>query len=152
MTLKTTLTAAAIGMVLSLGMAGSAQARNDFLMQPLASVFSQPEAQQKLDPSIQLFFADQLHPDIDTRRGGYYVSHKVSSVFKSDEEACRQAALESLLDLQKRAREVGANAIVNIISYYDQRANPNNDRYECHAGNVITEVALKGEMVTLDKQ
>ncbi|OHV10543.1 hypothetical protein [Kushneria phosphatilytica] len=152
MTPRAILTATLLGALLSLGLATDAQARNDFLMQPLANVFSQPEAQQQLDPSIQLFFADQLHPDIKTRRGGYFATHKVSSVLKSDEEACRQAALESLLDLQKRAREVGANAVVNIVSYYDQRANPSDNRYECHAGNVITEVAFKGDLVTIDKQ
>ncbi|MFC0266712.1 hypothetical protein [Kushneria aurantia] len=149
--LRASLAAATAAALLLIGATGTAEARNTFLMQPLSEVFNMPDARQRLDPSIRLYFADQQHPQIQTRRGGYYSSNKVRAAFRSDAESCRAAALESLLALQERARQVGANAVVDIVSYYEQRANPNNDRYECHAGNVVTEVAFRGDMVTLDQ-
>lgn len=148
---KVSMAAAMTGALIMLATAGPAQARNTFLMQPLAEVMTQPEAQEKLDPSIRLYFADQQHPAIQTRRGGFYSTNKVRAVLRTDAESCRLAALQSLLALQDRARQVGANAIVNITSYYEQRANPDSQRYECHAGNVVTEAAFKGDMVTLEQ-
>lgn len=147
--LKASLAAAMTVALLLAATAGPAQARNTFLMQPLAEVMTQPEAQRRLDPSIRLYFADQQHPEIQTRRGGYFSSNKVRALLRSDAESCRVAALDSLLALQARARQVGADAVVNIVSYYEQRENPSSERYECRAGNVITEVAFKGDMVTL---
>ncbi|WP_043445726.1 hypothetical protein [Halotalea alkalilenta] len=139
----------AVLITLGVLVAQAAQARDTFYMLPFRDVLALPEAQSKLDPSIRLYFGNQLHPEIITRRGGYYTDRKTNSVLKSDEGACRWVALSALINLQERARAVGANAVVNISSYYNQRENVDNENYECHAGNVVAGVALKGDMVTI---
>lgn len=149
MPLKRYLVAAAVCAAFTFTLSGQAQARDTFYMLPYKDVLALPDAQQKLDPSIRMYFGDQVHPEIVTRRGGFFTERKTNAVTKSDEGACRWVALSALLDLQERARQVGANAIVNIVSYYDKRENADSDRYECHAGNVVAGVTLKGDMVTI---
>ncbi|WP_262927447.1 excinuclease ATPase subunit [Phytohalomonas tamaricis] len=149
MPLKSYLAATAVCAAFICAVPGQAQARDTFYMMPYKDVLALPDAQQKLDPAIRMYFGDQVHPEIQTRRGGYFTERKTNSVTKSDEGACRWVALSALIDLQERARQVGANAIVNIVSYYDKRENSDNNRYECHAGNVVAGVTLKGDMVTI---
>ena len=43
----------------------------------------------------------------------------------------------------------GGNAIINLTSYYKKKEVVDNERYECHAGNIIAGVALRGEVVKL---
>ncbi|MCM2131726.1 excinuclease ATPase subunit [Larsenimonas rhizosphaerae] len=138
--------------VVTLGWTGQAQARNTQYFMPFKDVLSLPQAREELDPTIRLYFGNQVHPEVQDRHGGYYTDRTTSSITKSDEEACRWVALSALIDLQQRARLVGANAVTNIASYYDKRDYINDENYECHAGNVVTGVALKGNMVTLPPQ
>jgi uncharacterized protein YbjQ (UPF0145 family) len=49
--------------------------------------------------------------------------------------------------LEKRARELGANAVVNIASNYKNVEFSSDSEFECHAGAIMAGVALKGEFV-----
>jgi hypothetical protein len=40
-----------------------------------------------------------------------------------------------MLSLQKRAKELGANAVIHIVNNYGNNANPNATDFECHVGN-----------------
>lgn len=68
---------------------------------------------------------------------------------KSDEKACTEALLWTLVALEKRARQVGAHAVINIVSYYQKVEMSSPTEFECHVGNVIVSVALKGELVKI---
>ena len=48
---------------------------------------------------------------------------------------------------QTRADSEGANAVVNIVSYYKKNVFSSPTEYECHAGAFVTGVALKGMFV-----
>ncbi|MCM5705018.1 excinuclease ATPase subunit [Larsenimonas salina] len=148
-----TLTGSLMGLALAgLMVTTPAQARDTTYYLPFKDVLSLPQAREKLDPSIRLYFGNQVHPEVEARHNGYYVDRKTSSVTKTDEEACRWVALSALIDLQERARFVGANAVTNISSYYNKQEYVDDNKYECHAGNVVAGVALKGKMVTLPVQ
>jgi uncharacterized protein YbjQ (UPF0145 family) len=54
-----------------------------------------------------------------------------------------------MIALQNRARQLGANAVVNIVSYYQKSVMSSETEFECHAGAVITGVALKGDFVKI---
>ena len=45
---------------------------------------------------------------------------------------------------QEKARELGANAVVDMVSYYKKNEMKSAAEYECHAGAVVAGVALKG--------
>jgi uncharacterized protein YbjQ (UPF0145 family) len=54
-----------------------------------------------------------------------------------------------MLQLEKRAKDLGANAVVNIVSYYQKNVMSSPTEFECHAGAVIAGVALRGEFVKI---
>jgi uncharacterized protein YbjQ (UPF0145 family) len=59
--------------------------------------------------------------------------------------------LGALLALQKRAKQVGANAVVNIVSFYQQVEMSSSSEFECHAG-MAAHVYLKGELVKINEE
>jgi uncharacterized protein YbjQ (UPF0145 family) len=52
-----------------------------------------------------------------------------------------------MLQLQKRARDLGANAVINIVSNYNNVEFSSETEFECHAGAIMAGVALKGDFV-----
>jgi hypothetical protein len=67
----------------------------------------------------------------------------------SDERACHGAFLWTLVALEKRALQMGANAVVSIVSYYQKKEMSSPTEFECHVGNVIATVWLKGDLVRI---
>ena len=43
---------------------------------------------------------------------------------------------------KEAAKQAGANAVINIVSYYKKNENKSASQYECHAGAVVAGVAL----------
>ncbi|ASJ76863.1 excinuclease ATPase subunit [Granulosicoccus antarcticus] len=129
--------------------AGNSQARDNKLMVPIADLMAKGQTQDKLDPEIRLLFAGQSYPE-PTRKYGNFVTNKKTNAFnKSDSEACDWVMLSALIALQDRARSEGGNAVVNIESYYKKVVMASATEYECHAGNVMAGVALRGDIVKL---
>ena len=56
-----------------------------------------------------------------------------------------------MLALQKRATEVGADAVVNIVSNFKDQEFASQTEYECADGAIMAGVALKGDFVKLAK-
>lgn len=128
---------------------GVAQARNTTEHFPLADVLAMPEAKMKLDPAIQFYLKGQSHPEVHKDLGEGVTNRKTDSAGRSDEHACRWAALDALIELQKTAKEKGANAVVDVVSYYKKQPFESATQYECHAGAFVAGVALKGEYATV---
>ena len=57
--------------------------------------------------------------------------------------------LSALMTLQEGAKAHGANAVTGIVSYYKKVEYKNASQYECHAGNIMSGVALKGRYAKL---
>lgn len=125
---------------------GSALARDTKYLLKIADVLAMPEAQGRLDASIKLYFGKQPAPAGESR-GEVVANPKTNSANKSDEEACRWVMLTALMDLQKRARAMGATAVVGIESYYKKMPFSSETEFECHAGGFMTGVALRGQMI-----
>ncbi|HEX2930213.1 MAG TPA: excinuclease ATPase subunit, partial [Candidatus Binatia bacterium] len=62
---------------------------------------------------------------------------------------CNWVFLSAMIALEKRAQQLGANAVVNIVSYYQKVIMSSPTEFECHAGAVIAGVALKGDFVKI---
>ncbi|MCV6900751.1 hypothetical protein OE165_27340, partial [Escherichia coli] len=88
-----------------------------------------PEAKEKLDGSVRFFFAGQRTPKVLETKGSDVSNRKTNGVGKSDEEACRWAALSALLSFQDKAKTMDANAVVNLVSYYKKNEMASADQY-----------------------
>lgn len=111
---------------------------------PYADVLSMSEAQDKLDPNIKLHFKGQPPLKILERKGQGTSNKKTNGVGKDDRFGCRWAALSALVALQDDAKRNGANAVVDIQSYYKRDSFSSATEYECHAGAVVIGVTLRG--------
>lgn len=126
-----------------------AQARNTELHLSIDEAMSSVDAQGKLDSGIKFFFANQKAPAIEKSFGEDSTNKKTNAFGKSDEAACRWAFLSAMIQLQSRAHQLGADAVVDIQSFYKRDAEKSATEYECHAGTVLAGVALKGRFVKL---
>jgi hypothetical protein len=106
-----------------------------------------PPAHEKLDGSVRFYFGDTPHPAVEHRFGDYVTNQKTSSFLKSDARACNWVFVSALIELQKRANALGANAVVNIHSYYKKEDFSSTTEVPCHAGGMIAGIALKGDFV-----
>lgn len=123
----------------------AALARNTVLHLPLADVLEMPEAKTQLDGSVRFYLAGARTPAVQSRLGADVTNKKTNGVGKDDAFACRWAALSALVALQNSAKQRGANAVVDLVSYYKKVEFKDATQYECHAGGVVVGVALKGE-------
>ena len=130
--------------VAAFGLAGAAQARDTVLHIPLADVLAMPEAQEKLDATVNFFLAVAPTPKIEKRLGSDVSNPKTNGFGKTDEFGCKWAALSALIAFQNSAKRVGANAVVDVVSYYKRNETRSDTTIECHAGAMIIGVALKG--------
>ncbi|MBV8635102.1 MAG: excinuclease ATPase subunit [Burkholderiaceae bacterium] len=125
-----------------------AHASDEKMMFPIAGGMSDSDAQAKLDPSIKFFFGDQPAPK-GTKLGFDKTSQKTNAFAKSADKVCNRAFLSGLLSLQKRAQELGANAVVNIKSNYNNIEYSSQTDFECHVGGIMGGVALKADFVKI---
>lgn len=140
----------AILLALSLSLLSTqAHSRDTKHMLSIQEAMQTPVFQEKLDPSIRLYFGDQKTPKILKSLGNYSSNKKTNAFAKSDEEACKWVLLSALLSLQERAKAEGGDAVVNIASYYKKNVYSSNTTYECHAGAIMAGVALTGTVVKI---
>jgi hypothetical protein len=102
------------------------------------------EGKAKLDPDVKLHFKGQPPLKVIERLGQGTSNKKTNGVGKDDKFGCQWAALSALIALQEDARRHGANAVIDIESYYKKDAMASATDYECHAGAVVIGVALRG--------
>lgn len=101
-----------------------------------------------IDGSVRFYLAGQ-HAPVVSRMGEGITNKKTNAANKSDEEACRWVALSALRALQQSAKARGANAVVDIVSFYKKNEFRSATHYECHAGNILAGVTLKGTYATV---
>lgn len=138
--MKSHLVALALGLTLSV----PAFARDTVLHIPLSDVLELPEAKSKLDPSFRFYLAGQNTPKVIKRFATDVSNPKTNGFGKSDDFGCKWAALTALINLQESAKRHGANAVVDIVSYYKKAEYKDATNFECHAGAIIIGVALRG--------
>ena len=137
-----------IGLVLFFAVAPPARARDDKYLLPINAALESTDAREKPDGSVRFFFAGQQPSQLITRLGGDVVHRRLSTRLPEDEKTCKVAFVLALVDLQKRAKKLGANAIINIVSYYKKVEMSSATEFECHAG-AGAHVFLKGEFAKI---
>ena len=126
-------------------------ARDSKYMLPVAAALEAQDGKQKLDGSVKFFFGSQETPKVLTKLATDVTNLKTNAVGKSDEKACNWVFLSAMIQLEKRAKQLGANAVVNIVSFYQKNVMSSPTEFECHAGAVIAGVALKGDFVKVEE-
>jgi uncharacterized protein YbjQ (UPF0145 family) len=128
-----------------------AHARDTEYQLKIDDVLQDAEYRNKLGNSVRFYFGNQPAPHVEKAFGEFVTNKKTNSFGKPDEEACRWAMLSALIELRDRAGKLGGNAVTNIVSYFKKNTASSESVYECHAGALIAGVALKGNVVKLDK-
>jgi uncharacterized protein YbjQ (UPF0145 family) len=136
-------------LIVSLATISPLHARDTRHLLPIAAAMETKDAQDKLDGSVKFFFGDQAAPQILTKLGSDVANRKTNAFGKSDEKACNWAFLSAVVALEKRAQQLGANAVINVVSYYNRKVMSSTTEFECHAGAIIAGVVLKGDFVKI---
>lgn len=136
-------------MVLGAVMAAPAQASDNKVMMPIAAAMNDNNAQGRLGDSVKFYFGNQPTPKVLEKLGRDTTSQKTNAFAKSNEKACNWVFLSDMISLQKRAKELGANAVINIVSNYDNIENSSTTEFECHVGGIMAGVAFKAEFVKI---
>ena len=127
----------------------SASAADTMLKLPIAGAMAANDAQARLGDSIKFYFADQPTPPVLTKITSDKTSLRTNGFGKSAEKACNWVFLSAMLQLQKRAQEVGANAVVNIVSNFKDVEMASQTEFECADGAIMAGVALKADFVKI---
>ena len=137
-----------LGLVLFFAIAWPAHARDDKYLLPINAALQSTDAREKPDGSVKFFFGKQPTPQIVTKLGSHSPHGKANTRRTDDEKACNAAFLAALVDFQKRAKKVGANAVVNIVSYYKKVEMSSTTEFECHAG-AAAHAIFQGDLVKI---
>lgn len=127
-----------------------AKARDTVLHIPLEAVLEMPEAKAKLDPGFRFYLAGAKTPEIGKSLGEGLTNQKTNGFGKSDDFGCRWVILSALLRLQEEGKRYGANAVVEMVSYYKKNEVRNAEAIECHAGAFVIGATLKGKYAKVD--
>lgn len=127
------------------------QARDTKHLLSIEEAMAMKDRDGLLDGSVKFYFAGQAHPAVLEKLLTDTTNPKTNAVGKSDEEACKWVFLSALVQLQKKTKELGGNAVVNIVSYYKRQEMASPTQFECHAGATIAGVALHGDIVKIAK-
>lgn len=131
-----------------LGMS-SATARDTRHMYPLSEALGNANAKSQISGDIKFYFGGQKHPKVLKQYGEYQSNKKTNAFNKTDKFACEWAFLSAMMSFQDRARQLNANAVINIKSYYKKHQISSATEYECGAGGIIAGVTFKGDFVKL---
>ena len=127
-----------------LAVASTANARETRVELPLHDLINSPEAKAAgIDGSVRFFLAGEK-VNVQQRLGEDVTNKKTNAANKSDAEACNWVALSALKALQVGAKSRGANAVVDVVSYYKKNEFKSTTNFECYAGAILAGVALKG--------
>lgn len=99
----------------------------------------------KLDGSVRFYLSGAPVPQLaDQPLGEEYLHRRTSNIGKELVFACHWAALAGLMALQESAKKRGANAVVDLHSFYNEKAVKDPARFECNQTSYQTIVAFKG--------
>lgn len=140
--MKTALASAAVAVLLAV--AAPAFARDDAHMMPLKDVIELGKAEGKLDGTVQFYLQGQKTPKVVQKMSSDVSNKKTNGAGKGIDRACQWAALSALIAFQDKAKQLGANAVIDLVSYYKKNTKASPTDYECHDGAFVTGVTLKG--------
>src|ERR1044071_7498042 len=135
-------------LILSGLVATRAYSRDDKYVLPIKAALDSAGPRQEPDGSVKFFFGKESTPAIASSVGSVKPHGKARTRRSDDIEACNVAFLAALIDFEQRAKKAGANAVVNIVSYYNNVKVASCTEFECYAG-AAAKAILRGDLVKL---
>ncbi|MES2260678.1 MAG: excinuclease ATPase subunit [Pseudomonadota bacterium] len=142
--------------ILTVVLAGSAfaaalpaMAEDTVVMLPIAAAMEANDAQNRLGEGVKFYFGDQKTPRVLNKITSDKTSQRTNGFGKAAEKSCNWVFLSAMLALKKRAVDVGANAVINIVSNYKDKEMSSQTEFECHDGAIMSGVALKADFVKI---
>ena len=123
------------------------QARDTAVYLPFDKAVAEATRTGKIDGSVKFYLAGNTPTgNVTVLSAGAVTNKKTNAFNKSDEVACEWVAQSAIISLHQAAKNAGANAVTNIVSYYKKNERKDATTYECHAGALMAGVALKGDL------
>ncbi|MGF6327397.1 hypothetical protein ABH909_000275 [Pseudomonas sp. BS3782 TE3695] len=123
------------------------QARDTSVYLPFDKAVAEATRAGKIDGSVKFYLAGNTPTgNVTVLSAGAVTNKKTNAFNKSDEVACEWVAQSAIISLHQAAKNAGANAVTNIVSYYKKNERKDAKTYECHAGALMAGVALKGDL------
>lgn len=119
---------------------------NDIMRYSIASALNSPLAKEKLSNKIKFVFGTKNKDKSNIIKKGLVSNKKTNGVGKDDQVSCERAFISALIAFQNQAISEGANKVVNLVSYFKKNTFDSKTEYECAIGNIISGVALKGDI------
>jgi hypothetical protein len=127
------------------------QARDTTLYLPFDKVIGDMTRAGKIDGSVKFYLAGvPAKGKVTVLSPGAVTNKKTNAFNKSDVEACEWVLQSAILQMVSAAKQVNANAVTNVTSFYKSIERKDPQTYECHAGAIIAGVALKGDLSKVD--
>lgn len=138
--------------LLMCGVVSVAMARNDRVVFPIKDALARNGSfKDNLGDDVTLYFGDQSTPKVLKTVNVWTVTRKTSRLTADDQYACEVAFISAAYALQQRARQDGANAVINIRSVHLDKETNSEKEYVCGSGNVAASVELKGTSAKMVK-
>lgn len=126
---------------------GISQARDTAVYLPFDKAVAEATRAGKIDGSVKFYLAGNTPTgNVTVISAGAVTNKKTNAFNKSDEVACEWVAQSAIISLHQAAKNAGANAVTNIVSFYKKNERKDAKTYECHAGAIMAGVALKGDL------
>jgi hypothetical protein len=128
-----------------------ALAADDIIALDLAQATATSDYKTSIDGSVQFYFGKSSHPAVIKSLGEEVSNKKANGFGRNSTRGCERAFLNAMLQFQEKAKKLGANAVINLNSFYNKKEAEIGTTVECHSGLLMDGVALKGEFVTIGK-
>lgn len=146
-TISKVLRTAAVASTLIMLAAMPASAADAIVQFDLQKAMNAPDTLAHIDGSVKFYFGSTSHPAIIKHLGEGIANKRANGFGRESTRGCERAFLDALITMQDKAKELGANAVINVNSYFKRNEVPITTTVECHSGMWMDAVTLKGEFV-----
>lgn len=136
-----------LGLAVVLGAINCANAADNIHNLNFKDAVNNAVSSGELDNSVKFFLAGDGYTNGHILQKNVIANKKTNGFLKSADNSCDWVLKSALIDLQSRAKKLGGNAVVNIVSYYKSHETSNPTTYECHKGGIVAGVTLKGDII-----
>lgn len=124
-----------------------AMAADKIVHLPFEQVVAEAQKAGRLDPNIRFYLAGNNPAGAVTVVNDNAITNRKTNAFgKKDQTTCDWVLQSALIALQNDAKAAGANAVVDIVSNYNDVVYSDPANYECHVGFLMSGVQLKAKL------
>ena len=136
--------------VLTVGLVRPAQARDIKHVLDLKAALESSEAKGKVDAAIKFYFSRENPPQANEKIRTETARGRAHANRGAVEAMCNEAFLSAMIQLQRSAKQRGANGVINIVSAFQNHPKLSSvSQFECYQGARTISVWLRGDIVKL---